>query len=144
MKEIKNTGTLAIVLIVTITSLILSCSKNNDDQVIQYEIPTAEKIISDFNKDNHDIIEGRLDIGHVYMRSEADNKLMLFVNNSSLQKSTLIYQLQTKELLKERFETSIEKAQVLFFKNSLIVNSLKSVEKYACCPMGYPDGCLIE
>ena len=107
-----------------------SCTKGKEESLKDFKIENAAQIIQEFNKGKFPHEQGELVEGSVYMRTATDDMMVVFVNNENLGNASLVYQLQTAGLENQNFETSIEKAQILYFRNSLIINSLDKNERY--------------
>jgi len=106
----------------------MSCSK---EEPISFKIENATDIMAKFNTGLHGFQKGEVIYGEVYMRSTDDHQLLVFVKNADFDKETLVYKLQTKKLQNPLFKEIIDKAQVFYFKNQLIVNDIDSSRRFS-------------
>lgn len=100
--------------------LINSCTK---EELTSFKITNPEKLIQDFNENRNLAEAGTYLEGRTYIRSAEDNRLAIFVESSNLE-SSLFYVLQIEDLKEKTFEKNIQNAQIFFFQNSLLINSL--------------------
>lgn len=105
-----------------------SCTKDTNDK-LSFEIQDAEEIMKAYNEGKQAQDKGELIVGDIYIRSATENMILVFVKSPKLGES-LMYSLQMNEPNNKNFETSIENGQILFFKESLIINSLDKNLKY--------------
>jgi len=106
----------------------MSCSK---EEPTSFEIENATEIMTKFNTGKLDFQQGEVIYGEVYMRSTDDHQLLVFVKNADFDKKTMLYKFQTKKLKNPLFKEIINKAQIFYFHNQLIVNDVDSSRRFS-------------
>ncbi len=106
----------------------MSCSK---EEPTSFEIKNAKEIISQFNAGKLESQKGEVIYGQVYMRSTDDHQLLVFVQNADFEEEILLYKFQTKKLQDPLFKEIINKAQIFYFQNQLIVNDIDSSRRFS-------------
>ncbi len=120
---------------------IMSCSK---EEPTSFEIKNAKEIISQFNAGKLESQKGEVIYGEVYMRSTDDHQLLIFVQNVDFNQETLVYKFQTKKLQDPLFKEIINKAQIFYFCNQLIVNDIDSSRRFSLRLSGVDDNLKVE
>jgi len=105
-----------------------SCSNQQSEQQVDYSIPNAKQIIDQFNSDklpSHQAtyLKGALEI------VSSDQEISIFVKGDD--DMTPLYILQKGKMnSSDKIRKSLSDAEILFFHNGLLINSLESDFRY--------------
>ncbi len=117
--------------LIALLTLFFSCSKPETQSAEErHHIEGARQVVQNFNggklpHERAELIEGR-----VYVRALEDNIIQVLVENNAKNKH-IYYALQMEETLDQYkgWEIYMKKAQILFFRESLVVNSLEEKKR---------------
>ena len=115
------------ILISLIFCSLSSCTKKSSNS--SFYLDNAEQLLQDFNRGKHSHDKGELLEGQVYLRAASENRIAVYVESPSIE-GTLLYLLQMEGLKDQNFKSILPKAQILFLKESLIINSLEDEKKF--------------
>lgn len=101
---------------------IIACENAEEVQPKDYSIPNAQSYIDNFNANKQQQDFAHLYTGQVYIRASNKNRLAIYVTFEG-QQENLLFLLQQTNIENPYFEKSIERAQVFFFHNQLIINA---------------------
>ncbi|MEM1319806.1 MAG: hypothetical protein AAGG75_06085 [Bacteroidota bacterium] len=118
-------------MIASLLLLSFSCTKDKEKTSDQHKLPNAPELIDQYNIGRLAHQQAELVEGAVYIRAASENTIVIMVNNKALADTTIVYQLQLEELTATDLSVALKQAQVLFFRNSLVVNSTVTDAMYA-------------
>jgi len=124
MKEIN----LWLIAIASVFLLAPSCTKEESCST-DFAIENASKLMDQFNGGKLEMNQGEYIKGEVYLRSASEDRIAVYLKSPDMSQ-IVYYILQTNGLSDQDFESSIENAEVLFFRQSMVINALNKNERY--------------
>ncbi len=101
-----------------------ACSK----ETLSFSIHGADEAVTQFNQNRTAEYHADFLVAEVTIKEATNNRIAIFINNAELA-APYFYLLQTKASI-EGINQNIDRAEVLFFENHLIINSLEEDLKY--------------
>jgi len=107
-----------------------ACNQSSEIQPADFSISNAQKYLDEYNAGKLDYQKGEYIEGDIYIRSASGDMIVVTVNNDELKGSSIVYQLQLEKTLDPDLKIRLANAQVLFFHESLVVNSISTDEMF--------------
>ena len=103
--------------------LIWSCNQSSDIQPEDYSITNAKKYIDKYNIGKQLNHQSQVYTGSVYVRSASEDRMAIYFLDKANDEN-LMFLLQMTENKHKDFQLTLDKAQVFYFRNQLIINTV--------------------
>ena len=110
--------------------LIWACNQPSEIQPVDFSINNAQKYIDEYNVGKPGYQKGEYIEGSIYIRSASMDMIIIRINSDELKDTSIVYQLQLEKTLHPDLKIKLANAQVLFFYESLVVNSISTDEMF--------------
>ena len=103
--------------------LIWACNQPSDIQPVDFSISNVQKYLNEYNSGKLSHQQAQFYTGSVYIRAASEDRMVIYFVDK-VKGENLMFLLQMKENKDKDFQLELEEAQLFYFRNQLIVNSL--------------------
>jgi len=106
-----------------IISLIWACNQSSEIQPSDYSISNVKKYLDKYNSGKVSYHQAQFYTGTVYIRAASEDRMAIYLTKDG-GKENEMFLLQMTENKHKDFQLKIDKAQVFYFRNQLIINAV--------------------